>query len=57
MEMWLRFIGLTDISHIIVEKTLFGPKVDVEARTNAKQRAAAMAARILSRGRPKGCTS
>jgi FMN-dependent NADH-azoreductase len=46
MEMWLRFIGLTDISHIIVEKTLFGPKVDVEARTNAKQRAAAMAARF-----------
>jgi FMN-dependent NADH-azoreductase len=40
MEMWLRFIGLTDISHIIVEKTLFGPKVDVEARTQAKQRAA-----------------
>jgi FMN-dependent NADH-azoreductase len=46
MEMWLRFIGLTDISHIIVEKTLFGPKVDVEARTNAKQRAATLAARF-----------
>jgi FMN-dependent NADH-azoreductase len=46
MEMWLRFIGITDISHIIVEKTLFGPEVDVEARTKAKQRAAAMAARF-----------
>jgi len=46
MEVWLRFIGITEITEIIVEKTLFGPKVDVEARTEAKQRAAAMAARF-----------
>jgi FMN-dependent NADH-azoreductase len=46
MEMWLRFIGITEITDIIVEKTLFGPAVDVEARTKAKQRAAAMAARF-----------
>jgi FMN-dependent NADH-azoreductase len=46
METWLRFIGITDIRGIIVEKTLFGPEVDVEARTKAKQRAAAMAARF-----------
>lgn len=46
MEVWLRFIGITDINAIIVEKTLFGPEVDVEARTKAKQRAAAMAARF-----------
>jgi FMN-dependent NADH-azoreductase len=46
MEMWLRFIGITEITDIIVEKTLFGPEVDVEARTKAKQRAAAMAARF-----------
>jgi FMN-dependent NADH-azoreductase len=43
MEMWLRFIGVTEISDIIVEKTLFGPALDVESRTKAKQRAAALA--------------
>jgi FMN-dependent NADH-azoreductase len=46
MEVWLRFIGITEITDIIVEKTLFGPEVDIEARTKAKQRAAAMAARF-----------
>ena len=43
MEMWLRFIGVTEISDIIVEKTLFGPALDVESRTKAKQRAATLA--------------
>jgi FMN-dependent NADH-azoreductase len=43
MEMWLRFIGITTISEIIVEKTLFGAEVDVESRTKAKQRAVALA--------------
>jgi FMN-dependent NADH-azoreductase len=43
MEMWLRFIGVTEISDIIVEKTLFGPALDVESRTKAKQRATALA--------------
>ena len=43
MEMWLRFIGITTISEIIVEKTLFGAEVDVESRTKAKQNAATLA--------------
>ena len=43
MEMWLRFIGVTEISDIIVEKTLFGPTLDVESRTKAKRRAASLA--------------
>jgi FMN-dependent NADH-azoreductase len=43
MEMWLRFIGITAISEIIVEKTLFGAEVDVESRAKAKQRATALA--------------
>jgi FMN-dependent NADH-azoreductase len=43
MEMWLRFIGVAEISDIIVEKTLFGPALDVESRTKAKQRATALA--------------
>lgn len=42
MEMWLRFVGVTEISDIIVEKTLFGPTLDVESRTKAKQRAASL---------------
>ena len=36
MEMWLRFIGITDITAITVEKTLFGPEVDTQARAEAK---------------------
>jgi len=43
MEMWLRFIGITTISEIIVEKTLFGAEIDVESRAKAKQRAVALA--------------
>jgi FMN-dependent NADH-azoreductase len=44
METWLRFVGVTEISSIVVEKTLFGPESDVESRTKAKQQAAALAA-------------
>jgi FMN-dependent NADH-azoreductase len=43
MEMWLRFIGITDITAITVEKTLFGPEVDNQARAEAKSRAEAVA--------------
>jgi FMN-dependent NADH-azoreductase len=43
MEMWLRFIGVTDIAAITVEKTLFGPEVDTQARAEAKRRAEAVA--------------
>jgi FMN-dependent NADH-azoreductase len=43
MEMWLRFIGITTINEIIVEKTLFGAEIDVESRAKAKQRAVALA--------------
>jgi FMN-dependent NADH-azoreductase len=43
MEMWLRFIGVTDIASIIVQKTLAGPDVDGEARAEARRRAVALA--------------
>jgi FMN-dependent NADH-azoreductase len=43
METWLRFIGITAISDVIVEKTLFGAEVDVQSRTEAKQNAATLA--------------
>ena len=26
MEAWLRFVGITDVESIVVEKTLFGPE-------------------------------
>jgi FMN-dependent NADH-azoreductase len=44
METWLRFVGVTEISSIVVEKTLFGLESDVESRTKAKQQAATLAA-------------
>ena len=46
LELWLRFIGITDISTILVEKTFFGPEVDGGAREAAKQEARSLAARF-----------
>ncbi|KAA0090504.1 FMN-dependent NADH-azoreductase [Paraburkholderia sp. T12-10] len=46
VEAWLRFIGVEDIASIVVEKTLFGPQVDSDARGEAR-RQAAMLARAL----------
>ncbi|PDT80258.1 NAD(P)H-dependent oxidoreductase [Sinorhizobium sp. BJ1] len=43
MEMWLNFIGISDISTIIVEKTLYGAEIDTQARENAKREAAMLA--------------
>ena len=42
----VRLIGITDISDIIVEKTLFGAEVDIESRMKAKQIATALARRF-----------
>lgn len=44
MEMWLRFVGVAEISSIVVEKTLFGAGPDDESRTHAKQQAVTLAA-------------
>lgn len=43
MDLWLRFIGISDIREIAVEKTLFGSEVDLEARTQGKRRAIELA--------------
>jgi FMN-dependent NADH-azoreductase len=43
VEVWLRAIGITDVSTILVEKTLFGPEVDTEARETAKAAARGLA--------------
>jgi len=42
MEAWLRFVGITDVESIVVEKTLLGPEVDRAARQAARERAAAL---------------
>lgn len=34
-EMWLKFVGITDIESVIVEKTLFGSEIDSQARQQA----------------------
>jgi FMN-dependent NADH-azoreductase len=46
VEMWLRFIGVTSVESVIVEKTLFGPEVDNASRQLAKQEASALASRF-----------
>ena len=46
METWLRLIGITDISDIIVEKTLFGAEIDLESRRKAKLTATELASRF-----------
>ena len=46
MEMWLNFIGVTDIESIVVEKTLLGPELDREVRSRARQEAADVARRV-----------
>jgi FMN-dependent NADH-azoreductase len=44
LESWLRLIGVADIESIVVEKTLFGPEVDLAGRAAAKRAAATLAA-------------
>jgi FMN-dependent NADH-azoreductase len=43
MEMWLRFVGITDVTSIIVQKTLAGPEIDGDARAEARRKAEALA--------------
>ncbi len=44
VEAWLRFVGVTDVESVVVEKTLFGPEVDHAARQAARQQAVALVA-------------
>lgn len=43
VEVWLQAIGITAVSTILVEKTLFGPEMDTAARAAAKTAAQAIA--------------
>jgi FMN-dependent NADH-azoreductase len=46
LETWLRFVGISDIETIIVQKTLFGPEVDSASRTEAKKEAGEVGSRF-----------
>jgi FMN-dependent NADH-azoreductase len=46
LEMWLRFIGISDITTIVVEKTLFGAEIDGAARDAARAEAIAAVKRL-----------
>lgn len=46
MTTWLRMIGITDITHIEVEKTLMGPDVDHAERSRASTEAARLGASV-----------
>ena len=43
MDLWLRFIGVSDVREIVVEKTLFGSEVDLESRAEGKRQAEKLA--------------
>ncbi|WP_394824764.1 FMN-dependent NADH-azoreductase [Pendulispora albinea] len=36
IEAWLRFIGVTEIHSVVVERTLFGPGIDRESRAKGR---------------------
>lgn len=44
MEAWLRFVGVTEIESIVVEKTLLGAEIDEAARQAARDLAVKLAA-------------
>jgi FMN-dependent NADH-azoreductase len=43
VEAWLKFIGVTDVHSVIVEKTILGEDVDLNAREAATQQARGLA--------------
>lgn len=45
-ESWLTFVGVTDVSSVVVEKTLFGSEIDTDARKRAGREAQQLAAQL-----------
>lgn len=43
MSMWARMVGITEVHHVTVEKTLFGLEADTASREQAKAQAQALA--------------
>ncbi|MBB2974447.1 NAD(P)H-dependent oxidoreductase [Mesorhizobium sp. RMAD-H1] len=50
IETWLRFIGISDIRAVVMEKTLFGPDVDQKARDSARAHAIAEVKQLRGAG-------
>ena len=49
LETWLRFIGIADITTVVVEKTLFGAEIDRAARMSASSQAVEAVKRMAAR--------
>ena len=49
-EAWLKFIGVTKISSLCVEKTLFGDEIDTASRQEASHKAQRLADQVASAG-------
>jgi FMN-dependent NADH-azoreductase len=49
LETWLRFIGIADITTIVVEKTLFGAEIDRAARMSASAQAVEAVKKMAAR--------
>jgi FMN-dependent NADH-azoreductase len=48
MELWLKFIGISDIESVTVEKTLLGPEADQGSRDKGRREAGQLARRLAS---------
>ncbi|HSH73498.1 MAG TPA: NAD(P)H-dependent oxidoreductase [Methylophilaceae bacterium] len=46
IETWLNFIGITEIYPVIVDKTIFGPEIDLASRASASEEARQLADRV-----------
>ena len=46
MEAWLKFIGITDVHALYVEKTILGPEVDLASRRTSNEQALQLADRL-----------
>ena len=46
MAAWCRMVGITEVSRVEVERTLYGPEADAASRTEARAAAEALAATI-----------
>lgn len=43
LDLWLRMVGISEVEHIIVQKTLYGPDVDTGSRAAAVAQATSLA--------------
>ncbi len=44
LDLWLQMVGIPEVQHVLVQKTLYGPEVDTASRAAAVMQASALAA-------------